>query len=174
MSVYELEGKRPVIARDAYVHPAATLIGDVKIGSGCFIAPGAVLRADFGPIIVGDGTSIQDNATLHVNPGERIIVGMNCIVGHNAVLHDVFVDDGCVIGMGAVLMAGVKCERGAFVAAGAVVPQYTVVPSGKLVAGNPARVIKDVTEEMVEYATLGVVEYRKLCSRYLKGITSIG
>ncbi|MCX7816759.1 MAG: gamma carbonic anhydrase family protein [Syntrophales bacterium] len=174
MPVYELEGKRPVIASDAYVHPAAILIGDVKIGSGCFIAPGAVLRADFGPIIVGEGTSVQDNATLHVNPNERLIIGMNCIVGHNAVLHDVFVEDGCVIGMGAVLMAHVKCERGAFVAAGAVVPQNMVVPAGKLAAGNPAKVIKDVTEEMVAYATLGVLEYRKLCSRYIKGITTVG
>jgi phenylacetic acid degradation protein len=112
MPLYEFDGKRPVISADAFVHPEAVVIGDVSIGADCLIAPGAVIRGDFGPITIGEGTSIQDGATIHVTPGDRVLIGNDVIVAHNASLHDVTVAQRCIVGIGAVLLQGVVCEEG--------------------------------------------------------------
>jgi carbonic anhydrase/acetyltransferase-like protein (isoleucine patch superfamily) len=173
MPIYEFAGKRPVISPDAFVHPAAVIIGDATIGSECHVAPSAVIRADFGPITVGDGSSIQDNATIHVSPGDKVTIGKNVIVGHNAVLHDVTLHEQCVVGMGAVLLQKVVCEKGVIIAAGSIVPQGTHIPAGKLVAGNPAKIIKDVSRELEAYVTLGVEEYKKLTRLYRQTMKEI-
>ncbi|MBP9020590.1 MAG: gamma carbonic anhydrase family protein [Syntrophobacterales bacterium] len=166
MPLYEFDGKRPVISADAFVHPEAVVIGDVSIGADCLIAPGAVIRGDFGPITIGEGTSIQDGATIHVTPGDRVLIGNDVIVAHNASLHDVTVAQRCIVGIGAVLLQGVVCEEGVVVAAGSVVSQGVRIPRGKLVAGNPARIIKDVSPEIAAYVEEGIEEYRKLARRY--------
>lgn len=166
MPIYEFAGKRPVISQTAFVHPDAVIIGDATIGDQCLIAPGAVIRADFGPIGIGNGSSLQDNATVHVTPGDMVSIGRNVIVGHNAVLHDVKISERCVIGMGAVLLQNVICEEGVVVAAGSVVLQGTHIPAGKLVAGNPAKIIKDISPETQAYMAMGVEEYKKLTRLY--------
>jgi len=173
MPIYEFAGKRPVIAADAFIPPDAVVIGDATIGSLCHVAPGAVIRADFGPIAVGDGSSIQDNATVHVTPGDRVVIGRNVIVGHNAVLHDVTLHDRCVVGMGAVLLQKVVCERGVVIAAGSLVPQGMRIPEGKLAMGNPAKVVRDVSPELESYVTLGVEQYRELTRLYLRTMKEI-
>jgi carbonic anhydrase/acetyltransferase-like protein (isoleucine patch superfamily) len=170
MPIYEFDGKKPVISPHAYVHPDAVIIGDVSIGSDSLIAPGAVLRADFGPITIGDATSIQDNATLHVTPGDRVTIGNSVIVAHNASLHDVTLGQRCVVGMGAVLLQGVVCEEGVVVAAGSMVPMGMHIPAGKLVAGNPARIVKDVSPEMAAYVAAGIEEYRRLALLYRQSL----
>lgn len=162
MPIYEFAGKKPIISPEAFVHPEAVIIGEATIGAECLIAPGAVIRADFGPITVGDGSSIQDNAVLHVTPGDRVVIGKNVIVAHNASLHDVTLHERCVVGMGSVLLQGVVCEEGVIIAAGSVVPQGMRIPAGKLAAGNPARIVKDVSPEMAAYVVAGIEEYRKL------------
>jgi len=166
MPIYEFNGRRPVISPEAFVHPEAVIIGDVVIGAHCFIAPGAVVRADFGPVTIGDGTSIQDNVSIHVDPGARVEIAKNVIVAHNASLHDVTLHEWCIVGMGSVLLYGVVCEKGVVVAAGAVVPKGMRIPAGKLAAGNPARVIRDITPEMAVYVSEGVEEYKKLARLY--------
>ena len=173
MPIYELAGKKPVISPDAFVHPTAVIIGNATIGSECHIAPSAVIRADFGPITIGSGSSIQDNATIHVTPGDKVIIGNNVIIGHNAVLHDVTLHEQCVVGMGAVLLQKVVCEKGVVIAAGSIVPQGMHVPEGKLVAGNPAKIIKDVSQELAAYVTMGIEEYKKLTILYLKTLREI-
>ncbi|MDD5168800.1 MAG: gamma carbonic anhydrase family protein [Syntrophales bacterium] len=173
MSIYELDGKRPYISPDAFVHPRAVIIGEATIGSGCYIAPGAVIRADFAPITVGDGTSIQDNAVLHVSPGDGIVIGRNVIIAHLAVLHDVTIRDRCVIGMGAVLAHRVFCEDGVVVGAGSVVTRDTHIPAGKLAVGNPAKVIKAVDPELTAYMAAGVEKYKNLARLYRETLKEI-
>jgi len=166
MPLYEIDGKKPLISPESYIHPDAVLIGDVTVGRRSFIAPGVVIRADEGPVIIGNDTSIQDNAVVHINPGARVVIGDEVIVGHSAILHDVHIHDRCVIGMGAILLFGSVCEEGVFVAAGSVVPYDMRIPAGKLVAGNPSKVIKDVTETQKEYARFGIVAYLRLVGLY--------
>jgi carbonic anhydrase/acetyltransferase-like protein (isoleucine patch superfamily) len=176
MPIYEFAGKRPVISQTAFVHPEAVIIGDVTIGDECLIAPGAVIRGDFGPISIGDGSSIQDNATVHVTPGDKVIIAKNVIVGHNAVLHDVKIHERCVVGMGAILLPRVVCKEDVVVAAGSVVPQGMHIPAKKLVAGNPAKIIKDISPDMEAYVAMGIEEYKKLTHLYrttMKGIAML-
>ncbi|MCX7634806.1 MAG: gamma carbonic anhydrase family protein [Syntrophales bacterium] len=167
MALYMFDGKRPVIGPGTFIHPLAVVIGEATIGRDCHVAAGAVIRADFAPITIGDNTSIQDNAVLHVTPGDGVSIGNNVIVAHGAIIHDVVVADGCVIGMGAVVLQKVRCGEGAVVAAGAVVPPGMDIPPGKLVAGNPARIVKDVPPELRDYAVMGVAEYKRLTNLYL-------
>jgi carbonic anhydrase/acetyltransferase-like protein (isoleucine patch superfamily) len=166
MAIYELAGKRPVIADDAFVHPDAVLIGDVKIGSRCFIAPGVVIRADMGPVSIGDNTNIQDNAVIHVSPGDGVIIEENVLIAHSVVLHDVHIHPYCMIGMGAILMQNVVCEEKVLVAAGAVVSSSMHIPAHKLVAGNPAKIIKDVPVAFDQMIQGGIAEYQRMVTLY--------
>jgi carbonic anhydrase/acetyltransferase-like protein (isoleucine patch superfamily) len=173
MPIYEFNGKKPVISPDAFVHPEAVIIGEAVIGKDCLIAPGAVIRADFGPVTVGEGSSIQDNAVIHVSPGDKVSIGKNVIVAHNASLHDVTLHERCVVGMGSVLLQGVVCGAGVVVAAGSVVPQGMKIPAGKLAAGNPAKVLRDITPEMAAYVSEGIEEYKKLARLYRQTMKEI-
>lgn len=168
MPLYEFAGKKPLIGEDTFVHPLAVLIGEVTIGRECFIGPGAVFRADFGPITIGDGSSIQDNAVLHVTPGDQVMIQQRVIVGHGALLHDVKLHAGCVVGMGAILLQRVVCEEASLVAAGSLVPQGMKIPARMMAAGSPARVIKEVPADLAAYIVMGVDEYRNLTRRYLE------
>ena len=109
MSLYAFEGKSPKVADDAYVHPCATVIGAVTIGSGCFIGPGAVLRGDSGVIEIGRGTSIQDNCVVHAD--RKVVIGEDIIVGHGAIIHDVVLKSRVMVGMGALADERGDCRR---------------------------------------------------------------
>ncbi len=166
MPIYAFENMIPDVSLDAFVHPEAVLIGDITIEKGCFIGAGAVIRADTGPVVIREGTNIQDNVVIHVDAGSEVTIEKNVIVGHSAVLHDVHIEQGCVIGMGSILLYGVVCGEGAFVGAGSLVPSHMHIPPGKLVTGNPAKVIKDVTPDQTSYAREGVQFYKELADRY--------
>jgi len=168
MPLYEYDGEKPRIAPTTFVHPQAVLIGNISIGERCFIAPGVVIRADVGPVVIHNDTSIQDNTVIHVNPGAQVVIEEEVIVGHSVVLHDVHIMPRCVIGMNSVLLFGVICEEGAFVGAGTVVPNGMRIPAGKIAAGNPAKIIKNVTQEQKDYARFGVEDYLRLTERYSK------
>ncbi|MFF2427969.1 gamma carbonic anhydrase family protein [Streptomyces mirabilis] len=140
-------GKDPQVDPEAFTAPTSVVIGDVTLHAGASVWYGAVLRADFGPIVVGADSNIQDNCTLHVDPGFPITVGERVSVGHNAVLHGATVEDDCLIGMGATVLNGAVIGAGSLVAAQALVPQGMRVPPGSLVAGVPAKVKRPLTEE---------------------------
>jgi len=150
----------------SFIHPQAVIIGDVTIGDRCFIAPGVVIRADNGPIIIDEDTSIQDNTVIHVDRGATVVIESEVLVGHNVVIHDSHIKRRCVIGMGAIVLFGVICEEGAFVGAGSIVPSGMRIPTNTLVAGNPARIIKDVSSEQRSYAAAGVQDYLGLTKTY--------
>ena len=167
MALYEFDGKRPRVPDDSFVHPQASLIGDVEIGHECMIAPGVSIRADFGPVVIGDRSSIQDNAVIHVYPGSKVVIENDVIVAHGVILHDVHIKSRCVIGIGAILLFGAVCEEDVFVNAASVVPKGMRIPAGKVVAGNPAKITHDVTDEQKKMAKSGIDEYREFCRKYI-------
>jgi carbonic anhydrase/acetyltransferase-like protein (isoleucine patch superfamily) len=168
MSLYAFEGKTPQVADDAYVHPCATVIGAVTIGSSCFIGPGAVLRGDSGVIEIGMGTSIQDNCVVHAD--KRVVISDNIIVGHGAIIHDVILKSRVMVGMGALLMNGVIAEEEAVIGAGTLVREGVTIPAGKIMVGNPGRIVKEIDEEGKKKFSAGLLYYQELARRYSSGL----
>ena len=161
-------GKDPRVDPESFTAPTSVVIGDVTLHAGASVWYGAVLRADFGPIVIGANSNIQDNCTLHVDPGFPITVGERVSVGHNAVLHGATVEDDCLIGMGATVLNGAVIGAGSLVAAQALVPQGMRVPPGSLVAGVPAKVKRPLTEEERQGITLNGTVYVDLAKTHKK------
>jgi carbonic anhydrase/acetyltransferase-like protein (isoleucine patch superfamily) len=140
MTLYALGEERPRIHPEAYIHPEAILIGEVRIGARSSVWPGVVVRADNGPIIVGARTSIQDGAVIHTQLVRQTRIGDDCVIGHLAHLEGCVLEDLVLVGSGAVVLEGVTCRSGSLVGAGAVVSPGTEVPSGAMALGVPARI----------------------------------
>ena len=167
MSLYEFDGKRPRVQDDSFVHPQAALIGDVEIGHECLIAPGVSIRADFGPVVIGNRSNVQDNAVIHVYPGSKVIIEEDVTIAHGAILHDVHIKSRCVIGIGAIVLFGAVCEEDVFVSVGSIVPKGMRIQAGKIVAGNQAKITHDVTDAQKELAKEGINYYRELTRKYI-------
>lgn len=140
MSIYEVDGKRPTIHPSAFVHPDATVIGDVTIGAQSSIWPGAVLRGDFGAIRIGARTSVQDGSVIHVRAQDPTTIGDGVILGHNSHLEGCTVGDGTLIGSGAVVLPGAIIGRYALVGAGALVPPKSSIPDFARALGVPVKI----------------------------------
>ena len=163
-------GYKPVLAESVYVHPTASVIGDVFIGENVYIGPGASLRGDMGRIIVKNGCNIQDNCTVHMFPGVTVVLEENSHIGHGAIVHGARLGRNCLIGMNAVLMDDVVLGSGCIVGAGSFVKAKTVIADRKLIVGNPAKIIKDVSDEMLEWKKKGTIFYQELARESLKSI----
>ncbi len=164
MPVYALGDRVPDISPDAYVHPDAVVIGDVRIGAGASVWPSAVLRGDYGTITVGERTSIQDGTVVHATHDKPTVIGADCVVGHLAHLEGCTVEDGCLIGNGSNVLHDVVVRSGAVVGAGAVVSNRTEVPARAMALGVPATMRLDaVPEGLVQ---LGVDVYVENARRY--------
>ncbi|WP_053847492.1 gamma carbonic anhydrase family protein [Streptomyces sp. NRRL B-24085] len=155
-------GREPQIDEGAFVAPTASVIGDVTLRAGASLWYGAVARGDVERISVGAQSNIQDNCTLHADPGFPVTIGERVSVGHNAVVHGATVEDDCLIGMGATVLNGAVIGAGSLVAAQALVPQGMQVPPGSLVAGVPAKVRRELTEEERQGVTLNGTLYADL------------
>ncbi|WP_405809697.1 gamma carbonic anhydrase family protein [Streptomyces sp. NBC_00210] len=155
-------GKAPSIAPDAFTAPTSVVIGDVTMAAGASVWYHTVLRADCGPIVLGADTNIQDNCTVHVDPGFPVTVGERVSVGHNAVIHGCTIEDDVLVGMGATVLNGAHIGAGSLIAAQALVPQGMRVPPGSLVAGVPAKVKRELTEEEREGIKLNAAMYLQL------------
>ena len=145
--ILPFDGKSPEVEASAWVAPNATLIGSVTLGERASVFYGAVLRGDMDAITIGDDTNLQDNVTMHVDDGVPATVGARVSVGHAAVLHGCTVEDDCLIGMSATVLNGAVIGAGSLVAAGSVVLEGTVIPPRSLVAGVPAKVRREITDE---------------------------
>jgi gamma-carbonic anhydrase len=146
--IQKYDGHVPVIPDSAYVHPRATIIGDVALGEQATIWPGATLRGDHGPIRIGNQTSVQDGAVVHATVGvSEVRVGSRTTVGHNAILHGCVVGDHVLVGMGSILLDGCEIGDWTLVGAGTLITARKKIPSGVLVLGNPGKVIRELTEE---------------------------
>ncbi|MFB0620461.1 gamma carbonic anhydrase family protein [Streptomyces sp. AGS-58] len=155
-------GREPRVDPEAFVAPTASVIGDVTLHPGASVWYGAVLRGDVEKITVGAWANVQDNVTLHADPGFPVTVGERVSIGHNAVVHGATVEDDCLIGMGATVLNGAVIGAGSLVAAQALVPQGMVVPAGSLVAGVPAKVKRELTAQEREGVTLNGTLYAEL------------
>lgn len=160
--------RQPVIPSSAYVAPNATVVGNVVLGERSVILFGVVLRADVGPILIGDETNVQDNAVVHGDPEVPTILGKGVTVGHSAVVHGATVGDGCLVGIGALLLSRSEMGEGAWLAAGAVLAEGRKVPPWTLAVGVPARPSRELTDAEVERQRRGVEGYLDLARHYKK------
>ena len=166
MPCYRFEGLVPVVDPTAFVHPTAVLIGDVHVGAGCLVGPGAALRGDIGRIEMRAGSNVQDGCVLHVFPGNECIVEEDGHIGHGAVLHGCRIGRNAMVGMNAVVMDDAVIGEEAFVAAMAFVKAGTVVPPRTLVGGIPAKPLKELSDAEVAWKTEGTRVYQHLAGRY--------
>lgn len=162
----EYHGKTPQIADDVFLAPTATLIGDVVVESGANVWFGAVLRGDFGRITVGAGTSIQDNAVIHVGERWPTVIGKNVTVGHCAIVEGAEIGDGAVIGMNATVLPRATIGSEAVVAAGSVVGEGMEVPARTLAAGVPATVKKELSGSSLEWVRMAPRDYHEKAKEY--------
>jgi phenylacetic acid degradation protein len=167
---YSFEGMIPVVDPSAYVHPTAVLIGDVRIGPGCFVGPGASLRADFSSIFVGAGVNIQDNCVLHGTPGFHTVVEDYGHIGHSSIVHGCRIRRNALVGMASALYDGCEVGEESIIAAMAFVPAGLKIPPRSLVAGIPAKVLRQLSDEEVARKTRGTEAYQNLAQKALKSM----
>ncbi len=163
--VYAIDGIVPVVDPSSFVHPTAVLIGDVIVGPGCYIGPGASLRGDFGRLVMVGGGNLQDNCVVHGFPGTDTVMEEDAHIGHGAVLHGCTVRRNALVGMNAVVMDGAVIGESAFVAAMGFVKAGFEVPARTLVAGIPAKIVRALTDEEIAWKRQGTREYQELARR---------
>lgn len=170
MPAYAYQGITPVVDPTSYVHPLASLIGDVIVGPGCFIAPGASLRGDFGRIVVEGDSSIQDNVSVHANQLRDTVIRRGATIAHGSIIHGCEIGENALVGMNAVILDNAVIGDENLVAALALVKSDTVTPPRSLVVGNPAKVVKTFEPHQVTWRNNGEGEYQKLAKAALTGL----
>jgi phenylacetic acid degradation protein/carnitine operon protein CaiE len=169
---YSFKGIRPVADPTSFIHPQATVTGDVFIGKQVYIGPGAALRGDWGRIIIEDGCNIQENCTIHMFPGITVLLKAGAHIGHGAVIHGATIGRNCLVGMNAVIMDHVELGDESIVGALSLLLEGEKIPSRSLVVGNPARVIRQVSDEMLAWKTKGTELYQALPAELHTGLES--
>ncbi|MEO5647136.1 MAG: transferase hexapeptide repeat family protein [Chitinophagaceae bacterium] len=162
MAFYEFNGFRPVVHPDAFVHPAATVTGNVIIGADVYIGPGAALRGDWGKIIIEDGCNVQENCTIHMFPGITVLLKRGSHIGHGAVIHGATIGNNSLVGMNAVIMDNVQLGDECIVGALCFIKADEIIPARSLIVGNPGKIIKQVSDEMINWKTAGTELYQQL------------
>ena len=165
MAIYSFNGFIPVIKPSSFVHPQASVIGDVIIGENVYIGPGAAIRGDWGTIIIEDGCNVQENCVIHMFPGTTVHLKKGAHVGHGAIIHGGTIGENSLIGMNAVLMDDVEIGAESIIGALCFVPAKMKIPARSLVVGNPAKIIREVSDEMITWKTEGTALYQQLPSQ---------
>lgn len=159
---YEFKGIKPVADESSFVHPQAVVTGNVIIGKNCYIGPGAALRGDWGQIILEDGCNVQENCTIHMFPGVTVLLKEGAHIGHGAIIHGATIGKNCLVGMNAVIMDNVQLGDECIVGALTFIKEGEVISSRSLVVGNPGKIIKEVSDEMMSWKTEGTKLYQQL------------
>ena len=162
MAFYEFKGFKPICDPSSFVHPMATVTGNVIIGKDVYIGPGCALRGDWGQIIIEDGCNVQENCTVHMFPGTTVYLRKGAHVGHGAIIHGGDIGENCLIGMNSVIMDDVIMGKECIVGALCFVPAKMEIPKRSLLVGNPAKIIKEVSDEMIAWKTEGTALYQAL------------
>jgi phenylacetic acid degradation protein len=160
--IYEFQGFVPVVHESAFVHPQATVTGNVIVGRDVYVGPGAAIRGDWGGVVIEDGCNVQEGCVIHMFPGVTVHLQESAHIGHGAVIHGARVGRNALIGMNAVVMDNVEIGAGCIVGALTFVPADMKIPDRTVVVGNPARIVKDVSDEMLEWKTHGTRLYQRL------------
>jgi len=171
MACYEFNGIKPVVHPSSFIHPQAAVTGSVVIGKDVYIGPGCALRGDWGNIIISDGCNVQENCTVHMFPGVTVLLKENAHIGHGAIIHGATIGRNSLVGMNAVIMDEVELGDECIVGALSFIRQGEKIPDRSLVAGNPARIIKPVSDEMMNWKSEGTSIYQQLpqqCQETLK------
>jgi carbonic anhydrase/acetyltransferase-like protein (isoleucine patch superfamily) len=161
-SIFEFNGTIPVVHESAFVHPNATVTGNVTIGKNVYIGPGAALRGDWGKIIIEDGCNIQENCTIHMFPGVTVVLHEGAHIGHGAIIHGATIGKNSLIGMNAVIMDNANIGEECIIGALCFIAAEMNIPRRKVVVGNPSKIVKDVSDEMIEWKTKGTKLYQDL------------
>jgi carbonic anhydrase/acetyltransferase-like protein (isoleucine patch superfamily) len=159
---YEFNGYRPVVHKSSYVHPQAAVTGNVIIGKNVYIGPGAAVRGDWGEIIIEDGCNVQENCTIHMFPGTTVTLHEAAHIGHGAIIHGATIGHNCLIGMNAVVMDEATLGDECIVGALCFIKAKSEFPARSLIVGNPAKVIRQVSDEMIGWKTKGTELYQQL------------
>lgn len=159
---YEFKGYVPVVHPSSFVHPNAVVTGNVIIGKDCYIGPGAAIRADWGAIIIEDGCNVQENCTIHMFPGVTVLLKEGAHIGHGAVIHGATIGRNCLVGMNAVIMDNVELGDECIVGALSFIKADEKFEARSLIVGNPAKKIKEVSDEMIGWKTEGTRLYQQL------------
>jgi len=160
--IYSFKGYIPVVHPSSFVHPLAAVTGNVIIGKDCYIGPGAAIRGDWGEIILEDGVNVQENCTVHMFPGKSIVLKESAHVGHGAVIHGANLGRNCLVGMNTVIMDDAEIGDECIVGAMSFIKANSVFQKRSLIVGNPAKVIKEVSDEMIQWKTKGTRLYQQL------------
>ncbi len=161
-NIFEYQGIKPVVKKSAFVHPNATVIGDVIIGDDVYIGPNATLRGDWGRIVIEDKCNVQESCVIHMFPGVTVLLKKQAHIGHGAIIHGATIEENCLIGMNSVIMDNVVIGRESIVGALSFIKEGTQIPPRSLVVGNPAKIIKQVSDEMINWKTKGTELYSQL------------
>jgi carbonic anhydrase/acetyltransferase-like protein (isoleucine patch superfamily) len=160
MTIYEFEKRKPKVGKGTFIFNSADIIGDVTIGKNCYIGPGARIRGDYGSIIIGDNTAVEENVVIHARPSDKTIIGNNVTIGHGAIVHNANIHDWAIIGMGAIVSDWAEIGKWAVVAEGALVKNKQKIPEKAIAVGVPANVISEISSEYKKQWT----KYKKIYS----------
>lgn len=176
MAIYELDGISPELPADGshFIADTATVIGKVRMGANSSIWFGTVARAEHDWIVIGEGSNIQDNSVMHIDPGKPLTIGKNVTVGHKVILHGCTIEDEVLIGMGAIVMNNAIIRKGSIVGAGAVVTEGKEFPENSMILGAPARAVKQVTPDQIEGIRRVSASYVRNSVRFRNGLKKIG
>ncbi|WP_396175343.1 transferase hexapeptide repeat family protein [Flavobacterium sp.] len=171
--IYEFKGFIPVIHESSFIHPQAAVSGNVIIGKNVYVGPGAAIRGDWGEIIIEDGCNVQENCTIHMFPGKSMILKEGAHIGHGAIIHGANIGRNCLVGMNAVIMDDVNVGDECIIGALTFIKASMQIPNRKLVVGNPAVIIKDVSDEMIDWKTKGSKLYQQLPSECYETLRAV-
>jgi len=173
MAIYSFEGFVPVVHESSYIHPQATLIGDVIIGKNVYIGPGARIRGDWGQIVIEDKANVQENCIIHMFPGVTVYLREMAHIGHGAIIHGANIGKNTLVGMNAVVMDQAEVGDECIIGALAFVPQGMVIPDRSIAVGNPAKIVKQVSDEVLTWKTQGTEIYAELPAQMRETLTKV-
>ncbi len=162
MAVYKFNGFIPVVHESSFIHPNAAVTGNVIVGKNVYIGPGAAIRGDWGQIIIKDGCNVQENCTIHMFPGTTVTLHEGAHIGHGAIIHGANIGKNCLVGMNSVVMDDAVIEDECIIGALCFVPANMHLPKRSLAVGNPAKIVKEVSDEMIAWKTKGTALYQQL------------
>ena len=160
--IYSFKDYVPVVHESSFIHPLAAVTGNVIIGKNCYVGPGAALRGDWGQIILEDGCNVQENCTVHMFPGTTVLLKEGSHIGHGAIIHGATIGKNCLIGMNAVVMDNAEVGDESIVGALTLIKEEEKIPARSIVVGNPGKIIKQVSDEMLKWKTEGTSLYQQL------------